>query len=101
MSNGLSVDYDAWSDHAQWWQDEGGRVRERMSVDDDTISAATHAFGKIGSATVGAAYAETLSARRAAGERLGQYAERGATHIRNNLQTYHDTDSSGARTLST
>jgi Arc/MetJ family transcription regulator len=77
------------------------RPRERMGVDDETIAQATHAFGKIGSSTVGAAYAGTLRERRAAGERLGTYAETVAAHIRRNLQTYADAEHEGQQALST
>lgn len=51
-------------------------------------SQARDAFGKIGSSTVGAALAETLQARHEAGQRLGDYAQRVAAHIRRNLGDY-------------
>lgn len=100
MSGRLELDFDAWEDHAKWWDDESERARQRMSVDDDTIEAAIHAFGKIGSSTVGAAYAAVLRERRAAGERLGGYARDVAGHIRRNLQTYADTEYDSQRLLS-
>jgi Arc/MetJ family transcription regulator len=97
----LSIDLPAWEDHAGWWEQEAERARERMHVDDDTIAEARQAFGKIGSSTVGAAYASALEARRAAGYRLGAYAESVAAHIRRDLQTYAEGEADGARTLST
>jgi hypothetical protein len=97
----LSIDPSAWEDHADWWAQEAERARERMHVDDDTIAQARQAFGKIGSSTVGAAYASALEARRAAGYRLGAYAEAVATHIRRDLQTYAEGEADSARTLST
>ncbi len=50
---------------------------------------------------IGAAYASALEARRAAGYRLGAYAESVAAHIRRDLQTYAEGEADGARTLST
>jgi hypothetical protein len=97
----LSIDRSAWEEHADWWAQEAQRARERMHVDDDTIAAARHAFGKIGSSTVGAAYASALEARRAAGYRLGGYAESVAAHIRRDLQTYAEGEADSARTLNT
>jgi hypothetical protein len=97
----VSIDFSAWEDHAGWWEQEAQQARERMHVDDDTIAAARQAFGKIGSSTVGAAYASALEARRAAGYRLGGYAESVAAHIRRDLQTYAEGEADSARTLST
>lgn len=97
----LSIDQSAWQDHADWWDQEATRARERMHVDDDTIAAARQAFGRIGSSTIGAAYASALEARRAAGYRLGAYADAVADHIRRDLQTYADVEAEAARTLST
>jgi hypothetical protein len=97
----VSIDFSAWEDHAGWWDQEAERARERMNVDDDTIAQARQAFGKIGSSTIGAAYASALEARRAAGYRLGAYAESVASHIRRDLQTYAEGEADGARTLST
>jgi hypothetical protein len=97
----LSIDLPAWEDHAGWWEQEAERARERLYVDDDTIAQARQAFGKIGTSTVGAAYASALEARRAAGYRLGGYAAEVAAHIRRDLQTYAEGDAEAARTLST
>ena len=97
----VSIDFSAWQDQADWWQQEAERAREHMHVDDDAIAAARQAFGKIGSSTVGAAYASALEARRAAGLRLGSYADGVAAHIRRDLQTYAEGEADGARTLST
>jgi hypothetical protein len=100
MSGRLALDLDAWNEHADWWEGEAAAARQRMNVDDATIEQARHAFGKIGSSTVGAAYAAVLAERRAAGERLGDYAERVAAHIRSNLATYADTEHDSQRLLS-
>ena len=97
----VSIDFSAWEDHAGWWVQEAERARERVNVDDDTIAQARQAFGKIGSSTIGAAYASALEARRAAGYRLGAYAESVATNIRRDLQTYAEGEADSARTLST
>ena len=101
MSGRLALDFDAWHEHANWWEGEAANARERMGVDDATIEQAMHAFGKIGSSTVGAAYAAVLAERRAAGERLGAYAQNVATHIRANLQTYGDREDDNQRLMST
>ena len=101
MSADLSVDYAAWEQYAGWWDQEASAARERMNVDDETIAAARQLFGKIGSSTVGAAYASTLEARRAAGQRMGAYADSVAGHIRRDLQTYADGEAVAARMLST
>lgn len=86
----LLVDYEAWEDHAAWWDNESADARRRMSVDEATLESAQQAFGRIGSSTVGAAYAATLAARRDLGERLASSAESVAAHIRRDLQTYAD-----------
>jgi hypothetical protein len=95
----LTVDFDAWQDHAAWWDGEAEAARARMYVDDADIEAARHAFGKIGTSTVGAAYAETLQARRDCGQRLGDTAASIAANIRRDLQTYADQESENARML--
>ena len=84
MARELSVDADAWEDHARWWDGESRRG----------------AFGKLGASTVGAAYAEVLMARREAGQRLGAYAQGVAEHIRRDVQGYTDVEAEAARTLS-
>lgn len=90
MANRLSVDFEAWEDHASWWDGESEAARQRMAVDPETLESARHAFGKIGSSTVGAAYAQTLTARHDLGERLAANAQAVASHIRRDLQTYAD-----------
>ena len=99
MSGGLALDFAAWEDHARWWETESAQVRARLGVDDDTLAAAPHVFGRIGTSTVGAAYATTLAERRAAGERLATYAENVAAHIRRDLQTYADTEAENQQAL--
>jgi hypothetical protein len=99
MSGQLSVDFDAWEDHAQWWDNEGQAARQRMNVDDATLESARHAFGKIGSSTVGASYQAALQARRDLGERLGAHAESVAAHIRRDLQTYAGQERENQRML--
>jgi hypothetical protein len=88
MSETLSIDYHAWEDHARWWDGEADQAPQRLATDDATLAQARNAFGKIGSSTVGAALAETLQARHEAGQRLGDYAQRVAGHIRRNLGDY-------------
>jgi hypothetical protein len=101
MAADLSVDYAAWERHAGWWDQEAIAARERMDVDEETLAAARQMFGRIGSSTVGAAYASALEGRRAAGQRLGGYAEAVARHIRRDLQTYADGEAAAARLLET
>jgi hypothetical protein len=99
--NEVMLDFDEWEQHAQWWDAEGPRVRERLSVDPDTLARARSMFGKIGSSTVGAALQEVLQARAEAGQSLGQYCQGVAGHIRVSLNTYRDTEDLSQRTLST
>jgi len=99
VADRLTVDFDAWQDHAAWWDGEAEAARARMYVDDAEIEAARHAFGRIGTSTVGAAYAEALQARRECGQRLGDTAASIAAHIRRDLQTYADQESENARML--
>jgi hypothetical protein len=101
MSDRLALDFAAWEDHAAWWEAEGGRACERLGVDDATIADAVTAFGKIGSSTVGAAYAQALRERNAAGQRLGAYAEAVAAHIRRDLSGYADTERQNQQALKT
>ncbi|MDQ1247906.1 MAG: hypothetical protein QG597_2278 [Actinomycetota bacterium] len=100
MANGLSVDGDAWEDHARWWDAESRRAVEAMDVTPETLTAAQGAFGKLGASTVGAAYAEALQARREAGQRFGAYAQSVAEHIRRDVQGYRDVEADAATTLS-
>ena len=82
MADKVMLDFDEWHEHARWWDAEGPRVREQLSVDPDTLARARSMFGKIGSSTVGAALQEVLQARAQAGQSLGQYCEGVAGHIR-------------------
>lgn len=99
--NKVVLDFDEWEQHAQWWDAEGPRVREQLGVDPGTVARAGSMFGKIGSATVGAALQEVLQARAEAGQALGRYCEGVAGHIRTSLNTYRDTEDLSQRTLST
>jgi len=101
MSGRLALDFEAWLDHAQWWEAEATRVRERMGADDAAIADAFGAFGRIGASTVGAAYAAALRERHAAGDRMGAYAESVGTNIRRELQSYADTERQNQQTLNT
>ena len=100
MARALSVDGEAWEDHARWWDGESQRAAQAMDVSEETLQAARGAFGKLGASTVGAAYAEVLLARREAGQRLAAYAQGVAEHIRSDVQSYRDADEQSARTLS-
>ena len=40
MAKDLSVDADAWEDHARWWDGESRRAAEAMDVSEDTLTAA-------------------------------------------------------------
>lgn len=101
MSGRLALDFQAWDDQARWWEAEGTRMRERMSVDEAAIAEAAGAFGRIGASTVGAAYADALRERRAAGGRLGAYAESVAAQIRRDLQSYADAERENQQALNT
>jgi hypothetical protein len=101
MADRLAVDFDAWDDHASWWESESEAARQRMAADPDTLESARHAFGKIGSSTVGAAYASTLAARHELGERLGANAQAVASHIRRDLRTYADQEHENQQALRT
>ena len=87
MADNVMVDFDEWHAHARWWDAEGPRVREQLSVDPDTLARARSMFGKIGSSTVGAALQEVLQARAQAGQSLGQYCEGVAGRIRGPVWT--------------
>lgn len=100
MADRLTVDFDAWDDHAAWWEGESEAARRRMSTDAATLESARHSFGKIGSSTVGEAYAATLAARHELGDRLAACAQSVATHIRRDLRTYADQEHENQRTLS-
>jgi hypothetical protein len=55
VADKVMLDFDEWHEHARWWDAEGPRVREQLSVDPATLARARSMFGKIGSSTVGAA----------------------------------------------
>ena len=101
MADRLAVDFEAWDDHASWWEGESEAARQRMAVDPDILASARHAFGKIGSSTVGAAYASTLAARPELGPRRGANARAIASHIRRDLQTYADQEDENQQALRT
>ena len=101
MADKVTLDFDEWHDHAQWWDAEGPRVRQQLSVGPDTLACAHSMFGKIGSSTVGAALADVLRARAEAGQSLGQYCEGVAGHIRSNLADYQKTEEASQQTLQT
>ena len=44
MARELSVDADAWEDHARWWDGESRRAVEAMDVSEETLAAARGAF---------------------------------------------------------
>jgi len=95
----VRIDDAAWEHHAKWWEAEGPAARARMAVDDDTLGRARSGFGRIGSSTVRMAYADALLARQALGERLGNYAEQVAAHIRASLVKYRDAEAANMRRL--
>lgn len=101
MSDSLALDFDEWEKHAAWWDSESEEARRRLHVDEDQLAEAKTAFGKIGSSSVGAAYADALQARREAGEKFGAYARGMAAHIRRDLKSYGDTEGANQRALST
>jgi len=97
----VKLDVEAWEQHAQWWDGEAQRVRQKYAADEAKLAHAASAFGKIGSSTVGAAMQETLLARAGAGEDLGAYAAGVAAHIRANLRAYVEAEEANRRALST
>jgi hypothetical protein len=101
MSDKVSIDYDAWTGHADEWDEEGAQARARMSVDPETVQTARQQFGRLGSSTIGASYAAVLQERHELGQRLGSTAEGIGAHIRRNLQTYADQEAHNTQTLST
>ncbi|MCV7034901.1 MULTISPECIES: hypothetical protein [Mycobacterium] len=101
MADNVTLDFDEWHEHARWWESEGPRVREQLGVDEATLAQARSMFGKIGSSTVGAAFQDVLRARAQAGQVLGAYCEGVASHIRQNVTSYADTEAASQRTLST
>lgn len=99
MGGPLALDFQAWENHARWWESECTRLREVFSVDDATIAQAATTFGRLGSSTVGTAYAEALREHQAVTERLGTRAEAVAGHIRRDLQSYADTERDNQQAL--
>jgi hypothetical protein len=99
MAERMRIDVEAWEDHAKWWDAEAPAARARMAVDDTALQSARAGFGKIGSSTVGAAYADALSARHALGQRLGDYAQDVAARIRANLADYRAAEDTNSRSL--
>jgi hypothetical protein len=57
------------------------------------------AFGKLGSSTVGAALADTLRERHAAGQRQGDYAQGVEAHIRSSLDDFRGAEADNTRPL--
>jgi hypothetical protein len=99
VADAVSIDFGAWEQHAGWWDGQAEQARQRLAVDDSTLMQARTTFGKLGSSTVGAALADTLQERRAAGQRLGDYAQSVAGHIRANLDDYRGAEAQNARRL--
>jgi hypothetical protein len=75
VGDAVNIDFSEWEQHAGWWDGEAEQARQRLAVDDATLAQARSAFGKIGSSSVGAALADTLQERHAAGQRVGDYAQ--------------------------
>lgn len=98
--NNVSLDFDEWGQHAQWWDQEAPRVRERLTVDPGTAEIVGQSFGDIGW-EVRQALNETLQARAAAGRSLGQYCEGVAGHIRSSVSSYQQTEDTSQQTLQT
>lgn len=101
VANDVSVNYDEWDQHAQWWESEAPRVREMLDASPETLERARSMYGRIGSSTVGAALQEVLQARAEAGHTLGRYCEEVAGHINRSVATYRDAEERNQRTLST
>ena len=98
--NDVMLDFDAWNQHAQWWDQEAPRVRERLTVDPGRAQSVGHRFGDIGW-EVRQALIETLQARSEAGQSLGQYCEGVAGHIRSSLAAYQQTEGDSQQILQT
>jgi hypothetical protein len=99
VGDAVNIDFGAWDEHAGWLDGEAEQARSRLAVDDATLTQARSAFGKIGSSSVGAALADTLQERHAAGQRLGDYAQGVAGHIRANLDDYRGAERDNAQRL--
>ena len=98
--NDVRLDFDEWDQHAQWWDQEAPRVRDRLTVDPATAESVGHSFGDIGW-EVSQALNETLQARSEAGRSLGQYCEGVAGHIRSSLASYQQTEGDSQQILQT
>ena len=98
--NDVALDFDEWHQHAQWWDQEAPRVRERLSVDPGTADSVGQRFGDIGW-EVRQALNETLQARADAGRSLGQYCEGVAGRIRSSLTSYQQTEDASQQSLQT
>lgn len=101
MAAEVVLDVDEWHEHARWWDAEGPRVREQLSVSPEVLNECRSMFGKIGSSTVGAALQELLQARADAGHSLGRYCEGVAGQIRTSLAAYTQSEDTNQRTLRT
>ncbi len=98
--NNVTLDFDEWDQHAQWWDQEAPRVRDRLSVDPGTAANVGQRFGDIGW-EVREALNETLQARSEAGRSLGQYCEGVAGRIRSNIASYQQTEDDSQQILQT
>ena len=98
--NNVMLDFDEWDQHAQWWDQEAPRVRERLSVDPGTAASVGQRFGDIGW-EVREALNETLQARSEAGRSLGQYCEGVAGRIRSSIASYQQTEEDSQQILQT
>ena len=98
--NNVTLDFDEWDQHAQWWDQEAPRVRERLSVDPGTAASVGQRFGDIGW-EVREALNETLQARSEAGRSLGQYCEGVAGRIRSSIASYQQTEEDSQQILQT
>ncbi len=98
--NNVTLDFDEWDQHAQWWDQEAPRVRERLSVDPGTAASVGQRFGDIGW-EVREALNETLQARSEAGRSLGQYCEGVAGRIRSSIASYQQTEEDSQQNLQT
>jgi len=98
--NNVMLDFDEWDQHAQWWDQEAPRVRERLSVDPGTAASVGQRFGDIGW-EVREALNETLQARSEAGRSLGQCCEGVAGRIRSSIASYQQTEEDSQQILQT
>jgi len=98
--NNVTLDFEAWNQHAQWWDHEAPRVRESLSVDPAAAASVGQRFGDIGW-EVRQALTETLAARCEAGRFLGQYCEGVAGRIRSSLAAYQHTEDTSQQMLQT